>query len=72
MLIVTRIFTCAGQNHRKEQHGAYGLSSGTWPWILKLNYTLREVSRSASGLSGAPLTFRICDRMMQRTTQGVF
>ena len=21
----------------------YGLSSGTWPWILKLNYTLREV-----------------------------
>ena len=21
----------------------YGLTSRTWPWILKLNYTLREV-----------------------------
>ena len=37
----------------------YGLTSRTWPWILKLNYTLREVFRVLQGgLSGAPLTFR--------------
>ena len=45
VLIVTSDFHMCRAKYIARTLGMepYGLSSGTWPWILKLNYTLREV-----------------------------
>ena len=45
VLIVTSDFHMCRAKYIAKTLGMepYGLSSGTWPWILKLNYTLREV-----------------------------
>ena len=45
VLIVTRDFHMCRAKYIARTLGMepYGLTSRTWPWILKLNYTLREV-----------------------------
>ena len=45
VLIVTSDFHMCRAKYIARTLGMepYGLSSGTWPWSLKLNYTLREV-----------------------------
>lgn len=45
VLIITSDFHMARARYIARSLGmeAYGLSSETWPWILKVNYTLREV-----------------------------
>ena len=45
VLIVTSDFHMCRAKYIAKTLGMepYGLTSRTWPWILKLNYTLREV-----------------------------